>query len=161
MLSVGLSEQHSTKPLPISSAINLSYQIPALDVDKYERPYLAIWLTDKKQKPIRNLLLLGENERWAKKNSRWWRRVGRRNPELLDILARSTRRPGVYQLAWDGLDDFGQPVAEQPMILHVEAAREHGEHDYQKVALSLNQEQKNINLPVKGELGAVEITLSN
>lgn len=161
LLAVDAKQQPLTKSAVTRNAINLSYQIPALDVDKYERPYLAIWLTDKKQKPIRNLLLLGENERWAKKNSRWWRRVGRRNPELLDILARSTRRPGVYQLAWDGLDDFGQPVAEQPMILHVEAAREHGEHDYQKVELSLAQGQKTINLPIKGELGAVDITLSN
>jgi len=139
------------------AVLEISYQIPAIEAEKYHRPYLSIWITDSNNKAVRNLILLGETERWAKKNSRWWRRVGRRNPDLLDTLARPTRRPGQYQLSWDGLDDYGQPVTRQQYWLHFEASREAGGHDYQKVKIDLNQDSIQQALGAKGELGQANV----
>lgn len=151
---VAASKEQASQTSPL---LEISYQIPTLEAEKYHRPYLSIWITDSSNKSIRNLLLLGETERWAKKNSRWWRRVGRRNPDLLDTLARPTRRPGQYQLSWDGLDDYGQPVARQQYWLHFEASREAGGHDYQKVKIDLNQNSIQQALEAKGELGQAQV----
>ena len=55
----------------------LEYEIPTFSIGRYRRPYVAIWITNKDRKLVRNLLLLGESERWAKENTNWWREVGR------------------------------------------------------------------------------------
>ena len=143
------------KGLPL---LNIHYQIPTLPSEKYHRPYLSIWITDTNQRSIRNLLILGETQRWAKKNSRWWRKVGRRNSDLLDNLARPTRRPGQYELSWNGLDDFGNKVPSTEYWVHFEASREGGGHDYQKVLINLAEPLTSQALNAKGELGSARIT---
>jgi thiamine biosynthesis lipoprotein len=100
-------------------------------------------------------MLLGETERWAKENTRWWRRVGRKTPGILDAIARPTRLPGKYDLRWDGLDNNAQPALPGKYLLHVEASREGGGHDYQKLLIDTRQFNQAITLPAKGELGQV------
>ncbi len=140
--------------------LSVDYTIPKFDADIYNKPYVAIWITDSDRKPIKNLLLLGESERWARENTRWWRRVGRVNPSLLDSVARATRRPGNYRLQWDGSDDFGAYVKTGTYILHFEAAREHGGHNYQKIELNLSDKPFKQNINAAGELGAIKLHYS-
>ena len=136
----------------------IDYRIPKINSDDYERPYLAIWVSTPDNKLVRSLLLLGQTERWARENTRWWRRVGRRHPDLLDGVARPTRRPGAYSLSWNGRDDFGKPVAAGEYILHLEASREHGGHDYRKEAVTLADKNFQIEGEAKGELGKFSIS---
>lgn len=140
--------------------LNIDYQIPNFSSTDYERPYLSIWLTDTKNKFIRQVLLLGEANRWAQENKRWWRSVGRKNDDLLDALARPTRKPGHYSANWNGYDANNMQVFEQQVILHMEAARENGGHHYQKKLLDLKQ-PLSITLPEIGELGKTQITLKH
>lgn len=137
--------------------LRVEYTIPAIEAGEYRRPYLAIWITDAERQAVRNLLLLGESQRWARENSRWWRQVGKRDSTILDGYALATRRPGRYAVTWDGYDDHGRPVAaQQPLVLHVEAAREYGGHDYRRIAIDtptpIPQQH-----PAKGEIGALDI----
>ena len=147
--------------LPYQPENNLSieYQIPQIKEGKYHRPYLALWITDTRNKSVRHLMLLGESERWAKENTRWWRRVGRKIPGVLEAVARPTRLPGKYHLTWNYLNDQGQPVEPGKYWLHMEAAREGGGHDYQKVAIDTGADWLEHTLPAKGELGTVAITM--
>ncbi|GAA6185307.1 hypothetical protein NBRC116595_25550 [Aliiglaciecola sp. NS0011-25] len=140
--------------------VYIEYQIPSIDTAKYHRPYLALWISDLNNNTVRQLLLLGESERWAKENNRWWRRVGRKLPGLLDAVARPTRLPGKYHLSWDGLDDQGKSVKSGEYILHIEAAREGGGHDYQKVRFDTRNMEHVIQLRPKGELGQITISQS-
>lgn len=142
-------------------SLKLEYTIPNLKSDRYERPYVYIWVTDNKRKLIKNLLLLGESHRWAQENTRWWRRVGRIDETVLDGVARPSRRPGMYHLQWSGRDSYGKPVPEGEYILHMEASREHGGHDYQRVKFKLDASEQNMDLPVKGELGETVIKINN
>ena len=137
--------------------LSIEYQIPHINEGKYHRPYLALWITDTRNKSIRHLMLLGESERWAKENTRWWRRVGRKIPGVLEAIARPTRLPGKYHLTWNYLNDQGQPVEPGKYWLHMEAAREGGGHDYQKVAIDTGTGWLEHTLPAKGELGTVAI----
>ncbi|MDU0355674.1 DUF2271 domain-containing protein [Paraglaciecola aquimarina] len=149
---------------PAPAVLEIEYQIPVLEAVNYHKPYLAIWISDSKNNSVRNLLLLGESSRWAKENSRWWRRVGRKNENLLDGLARPTRRPGHYQVSWDGLNDAGQIASPGSYYLNIEAAREGGGHDYQRVTFSYNQQTndpqlESKQLQAKGEMGAVHLQI--
>ena len=103
-----------------TASFSLDFTIPTLDVDDYEKPYVAIWITDSNRTVIKNLLLLGKSEQWAQTNKRWWRKSGRHNELLLDGLARPTRKPGNYQLSWDWRDDYGNTVPEGEYQLHIE-----------------------------------------
>ncbi|MEM7098706.1 MAG: DUF2271 domain-containing protein [Pseudomonadota bacterium] len=140
-----------------SPILQLAYEIPAFETGRYRRPYLAIWITDGKRTTVRNLLLLGESQRWARENSRWWRQVGRRDESVLTGLARPTKRPGQYQVSWDGLDDQGVPVADRQLTLHIEASREHGEHDYATFELDLANPNP-ISAESNGEIGALSLS---
>ena len=137
--------------------MSVEYQIPHMNKGKYHRPYLALWITDTRNKSVRHLMLLGESERWAKENTRWWRRVGRKIPGVLEAVARPTRLPGKYHLTWNYLNDQGQPVEPGKYWLHMEAAREGGGHDYQKITIDTGTSWVEHTLPAKGELGPVTI----
>ncbi|MEM9207935.1 MAG: DUF2271 domain-containing protein [Pseudomonadota bacterium] len=145
-----------TADRPATPIMSLTYTIPKIESGKYRRPYVALWLSDEQRRPVRNLLILGESERWAQENTRWWRAVGRDNGSLLHGYARATRRPGTYTVVWDGRDDHGRPVEGQRFRLHLEAAREHGDHTYTSIDIDIT-EQKGAELAADGELGDVSI----
>ncbi|MDR0781155.1 MAG: DUF2271 domain-containing protein [Pseudomonadales bacterium] len=141
-----------TLPDEASSVLSLNYTLPSFQAQgSYSRPYVAIWITDQKQNLRKNLLLLGDEQRWARENSRWWRQVGRVYPKI-DGLARPTRAPGEYRLAWDGRDDAGALLPAGNYTLHIEAARQNGGHDYQSLPFTLGV-AKTVELPGKGEIG--------
>ncbi|MEM9530586.1 MAG: DUF2271 domain-containing protein [Pseudomonadota bacterium] len=139
--------------------MTLTYTIPKIRASKYRRPYVALWVTNAVREPVRNLLILGEQERWAQENPRWWRAVGRRDEGILEGYARATRRPGVYTVKWDGRDDRGQQLAPGKYRLHLEAAREHGGHTYRTLDFDLTSPRA-LTLAAEGELGEVAIEWS-
>ncbi|KAA1152153.1 DUF2271 domain-containing protein [Pseudoalteromonas fuliginea] len=147
-----------------ANSLQIEYQIPNLQVAKYEKPYVAIWISDRQNRSVYNLLLLGESNRWAKENSRWWRRVGRKNPDLLDGIARPTRRPGEYKVIWSGLNNNGEFDRKAKYYLNIEAAREGGGHNYKRIEFEFSPHTESASLPkklvipAKGELGIVSIT---
>lgn len=136
--------------------LRVDYAIPDMEAGEYRRPYVALWITDAERRVVRNLLLLGESHRWAQENSRWWRQVGKRDRTVLDGFALATRRPGHYVVTWDGYDDHGRLTAEQPLVLHVEAAREYGGHDYHRIAIDPRQPARQ-QRPAQGEIGAIDV----
>lgn len=142
--------------------LTLDYTLPAFNVADYNRPYVAIWISDTAQAPLRTLLLLGETERWARENARWWRRVGRRTPGLLDGVARPTRGPGEYRLLWDGRDDFGNALPPGDYLLHLEASRENGGSTYKELPFVWGgTEAVTRQLAPDGELGALDLRIAN
>ena len=137
----------------------VDYQIPQFSDTDYERPYLAIWLTDKNNQLVRQLLLLGSSNRWAQENKRWWRNVGRKNDSMLDALAKPTRRPGHYSVQWDGYDQHQNIVEQKQLILHIEASREHGGHDYQRKLIDFTVNEPQL-INSAGEIGKSLITIN-
>jgi thiamine biosynthesis lipoprotein len=142
-----------------NSVLSLNYTLPTIvSQGPYSRPYVAIWVTDAQQALRKNLLLLGEDQRWARENTRWWRQVGRANPELIDGTARPTRAPGEYRLTWDGHDEDGELLPAGDYVLHVEAARQDGGHNYQALPFTLGATQT-LELPGEGEIGRLHLEL--
>jgi thiamine biosynthesis lipoprotein len=139
----------------------LDYSIPyPTDLRNYEKPYVAIWVSTTDNRAIKNLILLGENERWAGSNTRWWRYAGSRNGLIeKDNVTRPTRSPGEYQLVWDGRDDEGNLLPPGDYLLNVEFSREHGGHRYRTVQFSFTEGTQIIEQSRYGEIGAFKLTL--
>jgi len=133
----------------------ISFSLPKLNVVDYRKPYVAIWVADQKGKVVKNLLILGQSERWMQENRAWWRKQGRKTPQLLDGFARPTRRPGQYDIVWNGRDDFGQQLSAGKYRLYAEAAREHGGHEKISLDFELGQTKQIISKKGKEEIGAL------
>lgn len=146
-----LANQQQWQP---QAALQLQYQILSQHATA-KRPYLAIWISTKDQQLVRQLSLQGQQTRWSQELRQWWRRIGKPGELPLDSLAGATRKAGSYQLDWDGRDEHGRPVPPGNYLLHLEIAREHGEHE--KLSLPLQFQAGTVGRS-KGqlELGAIQ-----
>lgn len=141
-------------PSGYQAAIDLV--IPKINVEKYRAPYVSVWVTDANKKLVRTLAVWGKNEQWINSNYVWWRRYGRQM-EKLDAVAKPSRQPGQYKIAWDGKDDSGKAVPAGQYIVHIETSREHGDHSYQMMNLDVKAKNSSQSLPAQTEIGSVKM----
>jgi thiamine biosynthesis lipoprotein len=141
---------------PAGFAVTVDYEVPKLATPRYHAPYVVMWITDPDGQMVRTLLMLGRKNDWVPENYIWWRRYGRRTPDIVDSVARATRAPGRYNVVWDGLDDNGRRAGQGRYVLHIEAARERGGHTYQSIGLDLGAAPSQSAAPAKDELGALQ-----
>lgn len=135
----------------------VNFEIPEHNVADYERPYVAVWISDDERNLVRILMLAGEQDRWMEENYYWHRRFGRKAGSLVDAVSGPTRRPGEYTLKWDGLDDDGSPVPPGDYILHLEAAREHGGHQHERISFTLSSQAVLEQVEPGDELGPISV----
>ncbi len=141
---------------PKGFEVAIGYEIPKISVGNYRSPYVAVWITDENKQLVRVVTLLGDNIKWVPDNYVFWRRYGRKAPEVAST-ARPTRAPGKYSLVWDGKDQAGKPVAQGRYTVHVEAVREHGGHSYVSGDLDIGAKPVATQAPGKDELGGVTL----
>lgn len=139
-------------PLPAGYVVEVSYELPKIDNARYRRPYLIIWVTDAEKNAVKHILIMGARQDWQENNYIWWRRWGRKTPDVV-TRAQPTKAPGRYTIVWDGTDDSGKRVAQGAYTLHVEAVREHGGHTYQTTELALGVAGVQAAMDGKDELG--------
>ena len=123
-------------------AINFELNKPA--GAQYRRPYVAIWLEDADEFPVRTAVLWMQTKqpgpRWHRDLLRWFRNDGVRKladgTDLIGTISSATRGAGQYKAVFDGKDDAGQPLKPGKYTLFIEVAREHG--TYQLIRHKLN-----------------------
>lgn len=143
---------------PSDFAVNIDFDIPKIDSNQYRAPYVSVWVTDENRNLVKHLLLLGKDEKWVNSNFVWWKRYGRRlSTQELDSKAKPSRKPGHYQVVWDGLDEQGKKVPQGKYILHYEATREFGGHDYASLDIELGSKGFDDTINAKGELGNLKL----
>ncbi|MEP6906827.1 MAG: DUF2271 domain-containing protein [Pseudoxanthomonas sp.] len=138
----------------------LDYEIPLQTGERYRQPYLAIWISSAAGEPVRQLLVLGDRSRWLRELPQWWRRYGRDDEAAVHGIARPTRQPGHYTLAWDGRDDAGRMSAAGRYVLQVEAAREHGGHELVSLPFTLDGQRMVREPQPRGEIGRIVLSPS-
>jgi len=143
-------------PLPAGFVAEVSYELPKIDVGNYKKPFVIVWVTDAQKAVVKTLLIMGDRKDWQESNNVWWRRYGRKTPEILS-KASPTKAPGRYAVVWDGTDETGKRAAQGTYTIHVEAAREHGGHAYQAVDVTLGAAGVTAAMPGKDELGAARV----
>src|SRR5690606_29089045 len=113
--------------------LNVSIEIPRLDVAEYHRPYLAVWIERPDHSVAANLAVWydddmagDEGTKWLKDMRQWWRRSGRGLSMPVDGVSGATRPVGQHQLRFEaGQVPLGELDAGQYELV-VEAAREVG-----------------------------------
>jgi thiamine biosynthesis lipoprotein len=148
----------ANSPWPKQLTFSIDYEIPALDVAEYRRPYIAIWIADEQGNSVRQLQVLGDN-RWLRDLRVWWRKFGRADDALVDALAGATRKPGRYRIDWDGRDGQGQKVQQGKYELHLEVVREHGEREALNMPFVLNGQALSAETKGTQEIGRVRLRL--
>jgi thiamine biosynthesis lipoprotein len=121
-------------------------------------PYMALWITDTQNRPIRTLLLVGRGAEWHRDNFIWWGMQRARAVEMVDMRSQSTTLSGHYPAYWDGMMDDWQPVPLGKYVLHMETSQERGKHYYRSLTIELGHERFKTQLPSMPESGGVTIT---
>lgn len=151
--TVSTTASAAASPWPAGFALTATLEIPAHGGANYERPYVAVWITDADKRVVRTLLVLGPEARWRESNYIYWRRVERMDMAVVARVARTTRAPGRYDVLWDGRDDAGRPVPRGGYTLNIEASREHGGHSFVTMPLNLGAAPASFQADAALELG--------
>lgn len=147
--------------LPLAAAdLQINLALPKISEGQYHRPYVAVWVEDSTEKPVRLIEIWREKPDWIKDLRRFWRKTGRADQPLVDARTGATKGPGSYQLQWDGHDDQGKPVAAGQYQLVIEAAREHGGRNLVKQKFDWDGKAIDIQVPAGSEIGAVRLSRS-
>lgn len=153
--------------LAFAGDLEVSVEVPRLEVAEYHRPYLALWL-EKEGGGLVDLAVWydvkmkdKEGEKWLKDMRQWWRRSGRAKEFPIDGVSAATRAPGVHKLLYrTGEAPLGELEAGQYTLL-VEAAREVGGRELLKVPFTWPVQERQV-LKSRGssELGEIVLTVS-
>ncbi len=110
--------------------------------ESFRSPYMAMWITDLDNKPIRTLLLVGTRDDWQKDNYIWWAINNDTVKHLMATRSMSTSGSGIYRVLWDGTDDQFQQVPGGTYVLHIETSRERGKHTHRSLTLDFTLPKK-------------------
>jgi thiamine biosynthesis lipoprotein ApbE len=143
--------------------LQVDFEINRADDRRYRRPYLAVWLEDKNQAPVRTLALWLQTEnqgaRWHRDLKRWYKQNGTRKlangSYLIGTVSAATKPPGMYKAVWDGKDDNGKLVKQGKYTLFVEAVREHGTYQLTSKEVLIGDESQKGDLNKNAEIKSV------
>lgn len=150
-----------------ASELQVSVEIPRMNVAEYHRPYVAIWMEKKSGGVAANLavwydLEMRENkgQEWLKDMRQWWRRTGRELEMPVDGVSGATRAPGSHRVTFSqGKLPLGE-LAEGEYVLVVEAAREVGGRELLKIPFQWPPKvRESLSAQGESELGALGVTL--
>ncbi len=151
-----------------AAELEISVEIPRLNVSEYHRPYVAMWLERPDHSVAANLAVwydvemkAGEGSKWLKDMRQWWRRSGRSTPMPVDGVSGATRPAGQHQLRFN--DEKGPLKGLPPgkYELVIEAAREVGGREVVSVPITWPGSSPQ-QLKAKGtsELGQVRVSIT-
>lgn len=138
--------------------LEIQVELPKIDTGTYHRPYVAVWIENEQQQPVRLIEAWLEKPDWIKDLRRFWRKLGRSEPQLVDAKTGATKGPGNYKVRWDGKDEQGKAVAAGNYVLFVEAAREQGGRNLAKQVFTWDGSAVQIEIKASKELGKIQLT---
>ncbi|MEZ5937879.1 MAG: DUF2271 domain-containing protein [Hyphomonadaceae bacterium] len=125
----------------------------------FRSPYVAIWISDADNRPIRTLLLVGTIKEWHQDNFIWWSLNRGRAMQLLAARSMSTRGSGEYRVLWDGADDAGKMMPAGKYVMHVETSRERGRHTHRSLVIdATGAKTSDSELPQTEEAGGLSVS---
>ena len=121
-------------PWPKDFRVEIPIVLKAPGGQKVKRPYVAVWVEDSKGKPIRNIAVWGNRDKYIPDLSTWFKLI---NGNLRGALAfaSATRAAGTYTLYWDGKSDAGVMMPQGSYKVRIEINREHGQHAEQSATV--------------------------
>ncbi|MCQ3830480.1 DUF2271 domain-containing protein [Microbulbifer elongatus] len=149
--------------------LQVSIEIPRLNVAEYHKPYVAVWLEDESRSATQIAVWYdvgmrnNEGEKWLKDLRQWWRRGGRALDVPVDGITSATYGPGEHTLEVSIAGSDLAKLAPGKYRLRVEAAREVGGRELVEIPLTWPLEESELPLSAAGneELGRVRIALAS
>ena len=154
-------------PAAQAANLNLTVDIPKLNVAEYHRPYVAIWIEGAALPAATNLAVWydldmknNEGTKWLRDMRQWWRKSGRALTMPVDGISGATRAPGTHSLAFTG---GKAPLGKLPAgsyELVVEAAREVGGRELVRIPFQWPPKSaQSLKAQGQTELGGVSLQL--
>lgn len=148
LLAQAEGDKDAAKAKPELLELEVKFELDRPKGGQYRRPYVAVWIEDKDEFPVRTALLFmttkSPGPRWHRDLLRWYRNDAERKladgTDLIGTIAGATRNPGEYKALFDGLDDAGKPLKPGKYTLFIEVAREHGTYQLIRHPLTLGQD---------------------
>lgn len=141
--------------------LELQINLQLADLGGYaRRPYVAVWIEDENQKPIRRLAIWYRKPRWLP-DLREFSASLRQAPYDITSITSATRSAGKYSLVWDGKDDAGQWVPQGNYTVFIEAAREHGTYQLIKQKIICDEKTKQLPMPGNEEVASASLVLKS
>ncbi|KLD66000.1 DUF2271 domain-containing protein [Dyella japonica] len=155
---------------PVAAAdLNVTVQIPQLNVAEYHRPYTAVWVEREDHSVAAQLAVWyaqkeskeGAGTKWLPELRQWWRRGGRDLQMPVDGVSGATRPAGDQKLSFHEGKAPLTTLAPGKYELVVEAARETGGREVVRVPFTWPAAAPQ-QLAAQGstELGAVKVDLA-
>lgn len=121
--------------------LEVTVEIPRLNVAEYHRPYVALWVEKPDQTVAANLAVWYDQQTskaekgtaWLKDLRQWWRKIGRDLTMPVDGVSGATRPPGVHSVAFRGVSAQLASLPPGLYQLVVEASREVGGREILRV----------------------------
>ena len=148
LLSIILGSSIATAAEPTELNIELALK---QQQGTYHPPYVASWIENSQGKSVRTLLLWREQAKWLKDIRRWWRKIGRRDAQLVDAMTSATRAAGKYPLTFNALDDNKNPLSTGEYTLFIEVVREDGGRAIIRQAFNLGSKKETFTLAATNE----------
>lgn len=127
---------------------------------RVHRPYVAVWVVDKDQKPVRSLALWYNKTKYLNEMNSWYDAYYSKFSEAeqsVSSTTSATRPAGKYSIKWDGKNDKGELVKLGTYSIKIEAAREHGTHQLMTQELDFTKPQKLVSLNGNVEIAGATI----
>jgi FAD:protein FMN transferase len=145
--------------VPMDLMITLELAQP--NSPRYRRPYVAVWVRDAENRPVRLISLWSEKPRYLNELREWYHDypVGMRyGGEISPNVSSATRPAGKYTLRWDGKDDKGNAVKPGKYTIMIEAVREHGGYDLMHQEIDFDgKAPAAFTLPGRNEIAGVQL----
>ncbi|WP_109124814.1 DUF2271 domain-containing protein [Dyella sp. C11] len=153
----------------VAADLNVTVQIPQLNVAEYHRPYTAVWVEREDHSVAAQLAVWyaqkeskeGAGTKWLPELRQWWRRGGRELQMPVDGVSGATRPAGDQKLNFhEGKAPLGD-LAPGKYDLVVEAARETGGREVVRVPFTWPATApQQLSGQGSTELGAVKVDLA-
>lgn len=151
-----------------SADIELTIEVPRLDVGQYHRPYVAGWIEDTDSTHVADLTVWydlemknGQGETWLKDLRQWWRKSGRSAKLPIDGVSGPTRPVGHHTVELP-LSQIKLPPKEKGQYsLVVEAAREVGGRELVRIPFTWDGKNAvSVTGTGKTELGEIKLVVT-
>jgi len=127
-----------------ATELEISVEIPKLNVAEYHRPYVAVWIEGSDSKAVADLALWyqmketaeGHGTKWLPDLRQWWRKSGRNLDLPVDGVTGPTRPVGRHTIKVDAATPSLKKLPAGQYTLVVEAAREVGGRELLKIPFS-------------------------